>query len=375
MEFAARPYLTASAILAAGLIAGPVLPSPSDASVRGIAVQLVAGGADGSSDDVLTGLLDQQRSFNSALIDKFFDHNGTLVATQSAQIADIATELAGADGNVHRAQTAVQQFFDANNALMGAGQAGLLGVLGARGTVDDSGTFTALDPAALNQSVIVDPNHAALIPYAGLQSAIGHYFGAAFFYAMINSKLPGDEIENGATGQSFQTLVNSLGEFNTALAQAEYSFNTELSGNEIALEKAIFGTDNAYGGAINHAFNSVNMMYDAQQQGLNGLLGITGYNPQEFTGALLIGSGDDGSIGGLTGMFSQQLMALDAAATAGGSGTPTDFTADPGDVNAALGALVNTVLGGPFGDTFAGGGPFWLLMSDLQALFADPLSV
>lgn len=371
MEFAARPYLAASTVLAVGLIAAPVMPSPSDPPVRGMDVQLTVGSTDGSSADVL--------AFNSALIDNFFAHNSTLVATQSAQIADIAAELAGADGNVHRAQTAVEQFFDADNALLGAGQAGLLGVLGARGTVDDAGTFTALDPAALNESLIVDARHVALIPYAGLQSAIGHYFGAAFFYAMIDSKLPGHEIENGATGQSFQTLVNSLGEFNTALAQSEYSFNTDLVGNEIALETAIFGTDNAYNGAINHAFNSVNMVYDAQQQGLNGLIGITGYNPQQYTGALLVGSGDqpgdDGSIGGLAGMFSQQLMALHAAVTAGGSGAPTDFTADPGAVDAALGALVNTVVGGPFGDTFASGGPFWALLTDLQTLFADPLSV
>lgn len=366
MEFAARPYRTAG-ILVAGLIAA--VPTPLLPDTRDVDVQLTAG----------ADLLDEQRSFNSTLIDNVFAHNSTLVAGQSAQIADLASDLAGPDGNVHRAQTAIEQFFDANNALLGAGQAGLLGALGARGTLDEAGTFTALDPAALNESVIVDPRHEAIIPYAGLQSAIGHYFGAAFFYAMIDSKLPGKEIENGATGQSFLTLVDSLDKFNTSLTDGEHSFSTDLVANEIALEKALFGTDNAYNGAINHLFNAVNMIYDARQQGLNGLLGVTGYDPQTYTATLLVNPGDlpsgDGSVGGLSGMLSQQLMALDAMAGAAGSGAPAGFTVDPAAVSAAFGALLNTLGGGPFGDVFSADGPLSVLLSDLQAVFADPFSV
>ncbi len=359
--------VTAGVVLAAGLFAGPV-PAPSPRTAE-VAVQLTAGW--------LADQLDQQRVLNSELIEHFFGVNSRLVADQTARLPELQEVLAGADGNAHLAKTALEQFFDANNAVLGAHQAALLGVLGARGTVDSAGAFTALDPAELNESLIVDARHVQLIPYAGAQSAIGHYFGAAFFYAMINSGLSGKEIEAGVTGQNFNALVTSLQNFNTALAQAEHDFSTQLTDSEIALQKALFGTDTAFNGALNHAFNAWNMSWDAQQQGLNGLLGITDYDPQQYTAALLIDpagqSFSDGSVGGLTGMFAQ--LGLLFSAFGPDAGSPPGFSPDPAAVQAAFGELLATVSGGPFGDTFAAGGPFSVLLADLQTLFADPLNV
>lgn len=81
------------------------------------------------------------------------------------------------------------------------------------------------------------------------------------------------------------------------------------------MQKALFGTDSAFNGIINRGLNVFNMLIDASQQSLNGLLGISydGYDPTAITQSLLIGGDqifNDGSVGGLMGAFNQSLSLM-----------------------------------------------------------------
>ncbi len=374
MQLVACSSVTAvGAVIAAGMVtAAPATMWPA---APGHSILLTAG---------LAGPLDAQLNANSALIEGFLAANAQLVDAQHELTPSIAAVLGGdvhPDGSVHGlAKDAVEQFFNATNALTGASQGSLLGLLGARGTVHD-GAFAALNLAAINESLLVDPQHAGSIPFAGLESAIGHYIGAAVFLGGAFSGSSGDDIETGAAGANFARLVADVVTFNSAVLAAEQTFNSNLVADELGLERAMFGTDSAYNGLVNRVFNAFNMMYDAQQQSFNGTLGLTGYDPQEYTEALLTGSGgadgqifNDGNVGGLLATFDQSVAAvadLDGLFRGVSTGIPDGFEPDPTAVADAFRALGQTVGGGPFGDVFTAGGSFSDLMAGLQSLFAS----
>src|SRR5574337_1937394 len=181
MEPAGRPPVAAAvAITAAGLIAASPVAAPLPAP-QARDVTLTSGSDAG---DFLASQLTAQLDANSSLIERLLAANGQLVDLQHQLTPGTAALLGGQvqpDGSVHGlAKDAVEQFFNANNALTGASQASLLGLLGARGTLD-GGAFTPLNLENLNKSLLVDPHHTGSIPFAGLESAIGHYIGSAVF--------------------------------------------------------------------------------------------------------------------------------------------------------------------------------------------------
>ncbi|MBS9535416.1 hypothetical protein KIH27_17670 [Mycobacterium sp. M1] len=367
MELAARPYAVATAALVAG---GLMAAAPVVATLPGVQLRDVALTTGFSLGDIAS----QQLSQNSDLITGFLTSNGKLVADQAGQVDKLAEMLVGSDATgfqTHAAQQAVFQFFDANNALTNINQAALLGLLGARGTVDTDGAFTSTDLPNLNGSLIVDDNHTASFNFAGLEAAIGHYLGAAAFFQAAQS---GINPEHGDSGDAFNQLVASVTTFNQALVAAEQNFNTDLLSDQVALEQAIFGNDSALNGIVNRGFNSFNMLFDAQQQSLNGFLGVTGYDPQELTSSLLQGSSEqtfnDGSIGGLQGMFDQNLaMLADIAGLKGDDFTDLFKSFDADAFSEASKSLFETLAGGPFGDVFGADGAFATLMTDLGNMF------
>lgn len=318
MESVTRPSLAAAALVAGGVLAvAPVAPT-----VQLPDITLTAGLAD---------MLDLQLNANAALVDTVLRANAGITHGQETFLGN---QEAGA---------ALQHLQESYNAMMGASQGALLGALGVR--VIDPQTGAVFDPAALNASLQFTADTGVGADFGGVEGAAAHAVLAAA----------------GSAGSpaGFQQLLSDLQAFNTALIAAEKSFNGDLLASEVAMEKAAFGTDSALNGVVNRGFNGFNMLFDTQQQGLNGFLGITGYNPQELTGSLLTGSGDqtfnDGSVGGLQGMFDQNLAML---ADLGGlkaadlTGLFDNFDADA--FTAASKGFFDTLLAGPFGDALTG---------------------
>jgi hypothetical protein len=360
-----RCVATAVAVTAAGLIIStPVATPPPTAQLRDIALT--------SGSDV-NAASTSQLGFNSSLIEGFLSSNTRLVDAQHDLTPELVRLLGGRidpDGTPHGlAKDAVEQFFNASNAFSGIGQNLLLSLLGARGTVAGDGVFTSLDPESLNASLVVDPRHTGTSEFAGLESAIGHYIGAAVFLNGFLNDIPEDVIEGDATYDNFTKMVTDTVIFNQALLDAEKVFSTSLVRSELDLERALFGTDSALGGVVNHVFNAFNMHFDIQQQSLNGLLGVTGYDPQAYTAALL--TGGDGTVGGVLGMLNQGLAAttgLFGLLQGASTGAPDGFRPDPAAVGDAFQVLVATLAGSPFGDVFDAGGPFADLLADLHAM-------
>ncbi|MGH3552659.1 MAG: hypothetical protein ACRDT5_08700 [Mycobacterium sp.] len=131
-----------------------------------------------------------------------------------------------------------------------------------------------------------------------------------------------------ARGGSPSTTLEGLFQSNTNLVTGELAFNHALTGGELQFEETVFGSDSALNGVVNRSFNVFNMFIDANERPFNGLIGApdgiravadvadigqAGGNP--ITDSLILGlnSGgpfDDGSIGGLEGMFGQGYMAF-----------------------------------------------------------------
>ncbi|MBS9533519.1 hypothetical protein KIH27_07950 [Mycobacterium sp. M1] len=343
MQSVPHSHLAAAALTAGSLIAAvPAVASfPSN-----VAIELTA-----ESSSLLQQILDSQLSAFNTLVNGdngMLDSNAALVTSQAQLIQDYldATGVAPGEDQTFGTQL-LDHFFDGSNALLGANQGALLGLLGARAD---------FDPQTLNASLL-SPTDSGFNYFGGIEQAFGQY--AAYFSQ--NSLLPGGSGDSATLGALFGTLVDDMYSFNTSLISAEEAFNASLVSNEIAMEQAAFGSDSAFNGAVNRAFNAYNMMFDAQQQSLNNFIGAGTYTPQDLTQTLLTGSpGDhvfnDGSIGGLTGSFDQNLaMFADLAGLQPSDWAGLSANFDSPAFTTAFNDFLTTVSGGPFGDVFGTG--------------------
>lgn len=243
-------------------------------------------------------------------LDKLAAANADLVSRFDTRIDQVLADNAGlvADGK-------------GDDMMTSATQAAALGVLGAR----------TYDPLELNASLLSDPD-SAYAEFGGMEG-------------LLLQQLTPDP-----------SLLDELNGFNTGLIGAQYAFNAALVDNQTALAQAVFGADNPLEDVVNRAFNAFNLLFDAQQQGLNGLLGVTDYDPQELTASLLHGSGpfNGGDVGGVLGSMFQNIALLGQLPTDSSdlSGLFDDF--DSSAFTEALQDLFGTLDGGPFGDALAG---------------------
>jgi hypothetical protein len=149
------------------------------------------------------------------------------------------------------------------------------------------------------------------------------------------------------------TLQTAAADFYSTLLSNEQDFNTDLVGNEQAIVDAVSGNDGTLNDVVTHGFNLFNMLYAAQELGLNGVVGVhgDGYDPQDFTQALLLGDPD--GVGGIQGMFDQSQALLAAIAALQASGfTGLSDNLDTDALNTALLDFLTTASGSPFGDAF-----------------------
>lgn len=335
MQSVARPSV---AVTAVALIAGGVCGvAPMTPPAHTPAVQLTAG---------LGELADLQLESNAQLAGTMLRANTGITHGEQVFLGNLAGDLA--PDNQSGAFAVLQQLQESYNLTMGASQGALLGALGVR--VIDPSTGAVFDPAALNASLLFTGD-------SGGDSSIGGALGAllhATLAAVALGELTGREVDPGKIDE----LVDKIQTLNTTLLDSQKAFNAELVSNEVALERAMFGTDSALNGAVNRAFNSFNMLFDTQQQSLNGFLGVTGYNPQELTASLLTGSDqqvfNDGAIGGLQGMLDQNLAGwADLGGLQAGDLNGLFDHFDSAAVSDATQALLETLIAGPFGDAFS----------------------
>ena len=368
MQSVGRPVVAAgiACLVAATVAALPAVPAaPVLSRLASPDLRLTAG---------LSELLATELDVNSSLITGVLQLNDWLVDGERAVLQALTPLLGGtvdAAGVHGLVGHGLEQFFDGNNALLGIGETSLLGMFGARGT-----PAVPLDLVDLNASLITDTKVSSIqasMPFAGLESVVDHYFGAVAFIGAELAGLTEDDLENGSTEQGFTTLVPDVAGFNAALFAAEQNFGGQLGAAEVQLEQAMFGTDSALNGVVNRLFNTVNLMFDGPLQSFNGLIGLTAA-PRDLTAALIVGGDqtfNDGSVGGLTGMADQALVALaDLGGLLNGDGiaTPGGFAPDVAAVGEALRSLAETLLAGPFGDVFAPDGEFATVLGDLPGL-------
>lgn len=385
MELTLRPCIAASAALAAGSL---IAVAPVTSSLPGVQmadIQLAAD--DDATGQAFAELLLQQLRSSTTIIQNVQTFDAAIVAAENPSY--LSWLLPGSADNAPLANDAVAHLFNSFNQLFGGHQAAFFGGFGARGILDatdQSGSFYPFDPAVfysgLNVATNPDfiPGAAAIEPFGGLEGAIGQY---ALFGSAIAKLMGGDFVPQ----TDFDSLVSHVDAINDALFAAEHNFNTALGSAEIALEQALFGTDSAYNGVINRFIDSFNMMYDIHEQHLNGLLGLDAL-PIDVTQSLLVtpvgfnGPIDllnDGSIGGLTGMFYQNvLMLLDGLGVDGSNtGIPDGWVFGSGDVSGAWQGLMTVMTGGPFADVFdlSQGGHVANIFTDLTNIWNDILGL
>ncbi len=350
-----RPSVPTTAAATVLVASGLIGAAPSTAAHPGVATHDVRLTATDPATffDEMRDMFDKELTFNA--ISRFVEHNQGLVADQAALINDIVKSFPAEDRDV--ATFALQHLFEANNMLADAGQASFLGTLGVR----------TIDPEVFNQSLLF-PGEAAAIEseFGGLQGAVGHGLVlAAGLAELLSGKEP------AGLDDLLVQLLDDVRAFNTNLISAQFAFNAELLAGERALLDAMFGASGheLARDIFVRGFNAFNMQFDVQQQSVNGLLGLTNYDPQALTASLLLPTqnGDylnDGSIGGLFGVLNQNLALLGSALIAKDAGELIGMGGDADDAAffAAIENAFTTLAGGPFGD---------VLSTGLQPLFAD----
>lgn len=386
MERALRPCLTAAAAtLATGSLIAVAPVAPALPSAQMPVIHLTAD--DDSVGLAFENLLLQQLHSSSTVIQNAQTFDAALVAAEHPSM--VSWLLPGAAGDAPLANDAAAHLFNSFNQLLGGHQAAFFGGFGARGTFDGAeqyGSFYPFEPAAffgglnIGTNLDVIPGAAAIEAFGGLEGAIGHYtvFGSEV------AKLMGGDF---ASQTDFDSLVAHVSTFNDALFAAENNFNTALGSAEIALEKALFGTDSAYNGVVNRFIDSFNMIYDTHEQHVNGILGLGG-SPIDLTHSLLVTPvGDrgplellnDGSIGGTTGTFYQNVMLLlnGLDINSSNSGIPEGWVFGSGDVSGAWDELMSVMKGGPFADVFdlSQGSDLSNICTDLANIWSSILGI
>lgn len=223
---------------------------------------------------ILSGLVTNEIAFNQAL-----------VANERALLTGLLgpAALTGAGGYA----------FNAANLLVGTGEQFINAVVGAPAA------------AGLTSSLLVSPALAlGGFPVGGGLTGVAHQL------LSLNAAL------GGLPGLD-TSLLTQLGLTPTGLqglVHSQLAFNANLVANEQALQLAVFGTGGALNGAVNNAFNGLNLLLVGTPQGaINALLGAPAV---DLTGSLLVSAPGDvfGGVtaGGLLGALEQKFL-FDAA--------------------------------------------------------------
>ncbi len=257
----------------------------------------------------------------------------------------------------------LEHLFEGANMLPGTAEGTLLALLGAN-----------FSPEALNASLLVEADQSSLAAqFGGLEGFAGHNL---LLLAGLAHLASGKDVPWDAVGK----LTTDMEAFNDDILGAEKSFNSHLVGAEDQIEQAIFGDNSALNGFVNRGFNVFNMLFDSQERTVNGLLGLTDYDPKDLTESLLHGSDQQvfngGEVGGLLGLLDQGMFQISDLFGLKGADFDGLFQDVDGDaLGSGLKDLLTTALLGPFlsfedGDltsAFDGIGP---VFQDLGAVFA-----
>ncbi len=280
-----------------------------------------------------TGGLARFEQLQSGILARFVDNqiafNQALVATEIALLGPPA--LAGPVGYA----------VNAANLLVGTGQRFINAVVGAPSS------------AALVSSLLFSPELAVGgFPVGGGLTGVAHQL------LSLNAAL------GGIPGLD-TSLLTQLGLTPTglqALVDSQLAFNANLVANQQLLQVLVFGTGGALNGAVNNAFNGLNLLLVGTPQGaVNALLGAP---VADLTGSLLVSAPGDvfGGLtaGGLLGALQQKFL-FDAAVLSN-LAFPIQLTLTGGlpslltQLNATLTAALNGTgtIGGTVGGTVAG---------------------
>ncbi len=344
MRKAARSYVTAAAVLAAGgvVAVAPATFSP-DPQMR--AVRLA------SSDDIvfadpLLQLQADELSSNASLVTQELAFNAAQVAREETA----APAINSAFGDLAD-QAVVNRLLDGENVLLFGTDENLLNsLLGADN----------FDPIAINASLLEVGATTGTSPYLSDAAITGDAIGRGPDSApFLDGNVGGIE---GATGNDIAASQLALGDFipadvmalgdafeafNQALIMDELAFNANLLTEEVNAEVAAFGSNSALNGVVDRVINIDNLPISTAENSLNSLIGATDptISPADLTGSLLTGGVtspadipvfDGGDIGGAEGFVDQNaalladLAGLNSAditsALAPGVFNPTEFT-------------------------------------------------
>ena len=384
MQLAARSYAIAAAALLAGTLLAVTPTTSSVPSVQVRPVQLT------SADDLLALPSDTLTSADSLLnlqADEL-SSDATLIANELASNAGV---VAGEESFESDVASAFPGLFDVGGLTPVGPVADIVGPIavgGGLGEVFDrlfdvnnlslstsENLFNSLigadnfDPAAINASLLIDGGVTAVPPPIAVDGVAEPLGGIAIGAPFVSGQIGGLE---GITGNSlavdyatinflntelgislpnfvFQdvvTLGDDLITFNNALVADELAFNTQLLNEELAAEAAAFGgNEDALNGSVDRMFNIDNLFLSTEENSFNSLIGAE-FSPAEITQSLLTGTTTDvfdtGDLGGLQGIFDQNLaLVTDLAgltsgditsAFAPGAFDATAFTAAIGDL-------------------------------------------
>lgn len=228
----------------------------------------------------LAGFEELQSGILSGLVSNEIAFNEALVANEIALFG--APALAGPLGYV----------VNAGNLLVGTGEQLVNAVVGA--------------PAAgLTSSLIVNGAlEAPGFPIGGGLTGVAHQL------LSLNAALGGIP----GLDTSLLTQLNLTPASLQGLVDSQLAFNANLVANEQLFQTLVFGTGGALNGAVNNAFNGLNLLLVGTPQGVvNALLGAPAV---DLTGSLLVTAPGDvfGGVtaGGLLGAFEQKWL-FDAA--------------------------------------------------------------
>jgi hypothetical protein len=365
MNLAARCYMAAGAVVAAGTMI-TVISTPS--SLPGVQVrpfQLMSDGTDilASADETLANLIGiigptfadpllnlqaEEISSNAALVTQELTGNADLLTSESGLESSLVA-LLGGGADPGTLTGFVDHLVDANNLLVGTSQTLFDSLIGADN----------FSPATIDSSLGI--TSAGDVPFVtdgigGVEGATGNTLAAYGDYISYLNTQFGLGLADFSS-QDFMAAVTALANadaaFNTALVADETTFNTNLVTEELNAETAAFGNDSALNGVVDRMINIDNLYLATGETSFNSVVGATNYDPAELTQGLLTGADgsvvsdptnvfDTGDLGGLQGIFDQNAaLASDLAgltpaeissAFAPGVFDPTAFTAAIGDL-------------------------------------------
>lgn len=272
-----------------------------------------------------TQLQAMELGFNSALVNGEFSFNAALVGQEAA----VETAIFGGTGAVNGV---IDSAFNFWNTVLGTGELTADTMLGAQvpagflGSVVFPGGGGAIGGllGALDQKLLFDLDVAgaataavtgngslqaallAAVNGTGLQASLGGVLNGSFAASLPASAQA--LLGHSPIGLLQQLAADHMHLANTMLTD-ETGFNQNLLNSEVTWEATEFGPS-AFNGALNRAFNVVNLVPATAEQTVNSIL-VGAQGPSLDT--IMTGTGQQvfngGLVGGLEGIFDQILAA------------------------------------------------------------------